>query len=566
MNTKIPETQTTIQLTGPDRLTLNTDKPVPRPGTYQILCRVEVVGLCFSDLKLLKQFSAHVRKSEIISGIDQDILKEIPSYVPGQATTVPGHESVVRVCAVGNKVTGIELGGRYLVQADYRWLKTKGSNGAFGYNFEGALQEYVLMDQRVITSPQGESMLIPASDELSASAIALVEPWACVEEAYRVKERSFLKPEGQMLVVADEKIPQEAFSDFLNRFDRLARITCCSKESSLSGLNIPVTETDNISRLPEAGYDDIIYFGSDPETAKDLFTKVAARGLFNIVLCGWKFSRPVTSLIGRVHYGNIRIIGTTGTDPAESMRYIPSFGEICKGDKINIVGAGGPMGVMHVVRNICQGTEDISVFAGDLDDNRLTALNKVSTPLAQKNNVDYQSYNPGRDRISQAFDYVVLMSPVPKLVVESIQTTAPGGIINIFAGIPATITAEIDLNTYIEKHLYFIGTSGSTLEDMKAVLRKVESGRLNTDISVAAVCGPQEAVEGIRAVENHSIPGKIMVYPSCQDLPLVPLDKLRARLPRVAECLEGGIWNKRAEKVLLEEMGHGKDQDNRKGI
>ncbi len=51
-------------------------------------------------------------------------------------------------------------GERYLVQADYRWLLTANSNAAFGYNFEGALQEYVLMDERVITSPQGDSMLV----------------------------------------------------------------------------------------------------------------------------------------------------------------------------------------------------------------------------------------------------------------------------------------------------------------------------------------------------------------------------------------------------------------------
>ena len=66
----------------------------------------------------------------------------------------------------------LKAGGRYLVQADWRDLKTKGSNGAFGYNFEGALQEYVLMDERVITSPDGESMLLPAAEDLAASAIA----------------------------------------------------------------------------------------------------------------------------------------------------------------------------------------------------------------------------------------------------------------------------------------------------------------------------------------------------------------------------------------------------------
>ncbi len=144
----IPKTQYAVQLVGPDELVLNKSKEVFTPGRHQILCRVETVGLCFSDLKLLKQFSSHVRKSKIVSGIEPEILKEIPSYVPGEAPTVPGHETVVRIEAVGPRVENFKPGERYLVQADYRWLRTASSNGAFGYNFEGALAEYVLMDER----------------------------------------------------------------------------------------------------------------------------------------------------------------------------------------------------------------------------------------------------------------------------------------------------------------------------------------------------------------------------------------------------------------------------------
>ncbi len=84
MEVGLPKTQYAVQLVGPDKLILNKSKEVFRPGRHQVLCRVEAVGLCFSDLKLLKQFSSHVRKSEIVSGIDTGILKEIPSYVPGQ--------------------------------------------------------------------------------------------------------------------------------------------------------------------------------------------------------------------------------------------------------------------------------------------------------------------------------------------------------------------------------------------------------------------------------------------------------------------------------------------------
>ena len=75
----IPKQQRAVQLVGPDQLRLNETKAVFEPGPDQVLGRVEVVGLCFSDLKLLKQFSAHARKSSITAGIDEDSLRGMPN-------------------------------------------------------------------------------------------------------------------------------------------------------------------------------------------------------------------------------------------------------------------------------------------------------------------------------------------------------------------------------------------------------------------------------------------------------------------------------------------------------
>ncbi|HUT45489.1 MAG TPA: hypothetical protein VMX36_04355, partial [Sedimentisphaerales bacterium] len=60
------------------------------------------------------------------------------------------------------------------------------------------------------------------------------------------------------------------------------------------------------------------------------------------------------------------------------------------------------------------------------------------------------------------------------------------------------------------------------------------------------------ATAGIRAVENRSIAGKIIVYPACRDLGLVTLEELAEKMPDVAECLSDGLWTKQAEKKLLE--------------
>ena len=144
------------------------------------------------------------------------------------------------------------------------------------------------------------------------------------------------------------------------------------------------------------------------------------------------------------------------------------------------------------------------------------------------------------------------MAPVPALVAQAVKMAADGAIINIFAGIPAQVTGEIDLDAYIDKKLYFIGTSGSVLEDMKLVLAKVENNSLDTNLSVAAISGLDGSVDGIRAVEKAMIPGKILVYPMCKGLELITLDKLGGKLPEVAGCLENGVWTKKAEEKLLE--------------
>src|SRR3974390_341900 len=109
----IPKNQRAVQLVGPDQLRINEHKDVFEPGPHQVLGRVEVVGLCFSDLKLLKQFSGHARKSAVTTGIDEKALLEMPHYVPGDKPVVPGHETVVRIVQVGPNVTRHKVGERF---------------------------------------------------------------------------------------------------------------------------------------------------------------------------------------------------------------------------------------------------------------------------------------------------------------------------------------------------------------------------------------------------------------------------------------------------------------------
>ncbi len=551
----LPRVQRAVELVGPGELRVNAEKPVHPPGPHQVLCRVEAVGLCFSDLKLVKQFADHPRKSAVIAGIDRQVLEGIPSYVPGERPTVPGHEAAVRIAAVGNEVTSFQPGDRYLVQTDYRWLPTTDANAAFGYNFEGALQEYVLMDERVITSPEKESMLIPASEPLSAAAVALVEPWACVEASYAVRERRALKAGGKMLIVADTEPPVDPLVRLISSADEppeMAWAGAMPLPPALRGRAIVVAQT---LQLATGAYDDVIYFGHGPDSVGHLFPLLAPHGILNIVLCSGRFPRPVPVAVGRVHYGGIRLVGTTGFDPAASMATVPHTGEIREGARVHVVGAGGPMGTMHAVRALSLGTAGLEVVASDIDRDRLGSLTRIAAPLAAANGHSFRAYNVNKERPTGAFDHIALMVPGPGLVAGAVEQAGNRAVINVFAGIPADVNADLDLNAYIEKGCYLIGTSGSALEDMKIVLAKAEEGALDTNLSVAAVGGLEAAIPGIQAIEERKVGGKVVIYPSCRGLGLTTLDEMESELPQAAALLHDGVWSHEAERAVLERHG-----------
>ena len=554
----IPATQHAVQLVGPGKLEVNSAKPVVRPTGHQILAKVEAVGLCFSDLKLLKQFHDHARKSEVVRGLSAEILAGIPSYVPGDKPTVPGHEVVARIIAIGEAVTQHEVGERCLVQADYRQLKTAGSNGAFGYNFEGALQEYVLLDERVVIDTDGERFLIPVGEQYGASQIALVEPWACVEDSYVTLERQTILAGGKLLVVADAGRDvlgvDKAFSFEGKPLAVTAVLADPGQRAAVDALGISVS-TLALDALVNEGYDDIIYFGADKATLEILNDKIATNGTINIVTGGKKIGAPVNVGVGRIHYGLTRWIGTTGTDASESYKMVPAMGELRDGDSILIVGAGGPMGQMHVIRDVCSGKKGISVIGTDFDQPRLDAIEKKARPMAQANGVELKMVNTKEQKLEGEYSYHALMAPFGAVVADAIKLSSPGAIVNIFAGIPAPVKHELDVDRLIENQVFVFGTSGSTIRDMKIVLDKVVQGTLNTNSSVDAISGMAGAKDGIAAVENRTLAGKIIVYPMLHDVPLIPLSELKDKFPTVAAKLTDGQWNPEAERELLAVAG-----------
>ena len=431
--------------------------------------------MCFSDLKLLKQFGDHARKSKILEGMDPAILEEIPSYRPDSEPTVPGHETFATIVAVGDKVTRHTEGQRVLVQTDYRWLPTTKSNASFGYNFEGGLQQYVLLDERIIVEPSSdESFLIPVDKDKSASSIALVEPWACVESSYITEERNTILAGGKLLVVADAGTKIEGLAESFSADGKPGSATvCCDEDSqleSVKALGIDSIEESVLDNFADVSFDDIVYFGSSKETIELLNDKLAAKGIINIVLDGQKIGVDVSVGVGRTHYGLTRWVGTVGACAADSYKNIPATGDIRDGDNAIVIGAGGPMGQMHVIRLVCSGFKDISIVGTDFDGERLASLGQKTDAMARENGVKLSLVNPKNNPVEGKFSYFAIMAPIGALVAQAVKDSTDGALINVFAGIPATVKQDLDLDTYIANRCFMFGTSGSRLIDMKIVL------------------------------------------------------------------------------------------------
>ena len=555
----LPASQNAVQLVGPGRLVLNRSKDVPQPGPHQIVVKVEAVGLCFSDLKLWNQFSAHPRKGEIVSGIAPEVLQQIPSYVPGELPTVPGHEVSCRIVAVGSDVTRHRVGERCLVQTDYRTLPTKGSNAAFGYNFEGGLQEYVLMDERVVVDTvTGVRALIAVSEEPSASAVALVEPWACVENSYSTTNRRTLAPRGRLLVVAEDGHAVMGLAEAAKPGQPPASVTIvAAAEVDLpwAGPSVAVIRASDVRDLPDASFDDIVYFGASKLTIDVLNDKLAVGAIINVVLAGATIGAPVSVGVGRVHYEATRWIGTVANSAAESYVTVPPSGELRPGDSLLAVGAAGPMGQMHILRSLSADVDGLTVVGTDLDDARLRSLLAKAQPVAQANGVSLRLLNTSSQPLVGTFSYHLILVPMPSLVADAVQSSEDRGLINIFAGIAVATRHDIDLDAYIARRCYMFGSSGSVVSDMEVLLSRIATGQLDTNLSVDAVSGMAGAADGLAALQDRTMAGKIVIYPSLHEVGLLSLADLSGAFPTVASKLADGHWCLEAERELLKVAG-----------
>jgi L-sorbose 1-phosphate reductase len=521
---------------------------VPRPAPNQLLIRVDAVGLCFSDVKLMKLGGDHPKL------YGRDLATE-PTRV--------GHETSVTVMAVGDELADrFRRGQRFAIQPD---IYVGGRSTAYGYTVPGGLIEYHVIGPEVLDADDG-AYVIPVDERMGYAETALTEPWACVEAAYTQRRRLAPLPGGRMLIVGHAGDPRAYdFADVL-----------VGSEILLAGVNAEVAaavrgEAPATARVADVAadeaaaagpFDDIILLA--PHHAAEVSRwsdAVAFRGVLNLV-ADQALDGPVDIDVGRLHYHYVAYVGTTAARVAAAYGEARNRAELRPGGITVVVGAAGPMGQMHLERALSLPDGPRLVIGVDLDPDRLAAARDRLAPVAEARQgqlvMEVLAREPGAlgtliQRVAGAPpDDVIITAPSADAVKAASEAMAPDGMLVLFAGVPVGTRAELDLSPVFLHGAQLTGTSGSRISDQALVVDKTLDGQLSPSRALAAVGGMESAPEALRALMDGRFPGKIVIFPALRDLPLTPLDRIGELDPDVRTALApDGSWTPDAEALLF---------------
>jgi threonine dehydrogenase-like Zn-dependent dehydrogenase len=525
---------------------------VPRPRADQLLIRVDAVGLCFSDVKLLRLGGDHPK----LYGRD---LAHDPTRL--------GHETSVTVLEVGDDLRArFSPGDRLAIQPD---IYVDGRSTAYGYTIPGGLIQYHVIGPEVLAADDG-AYVIPVDDRMGYAETALTEPWACVEASYTQRRRLAPLRGGRMWIVArpDDERPYE-----------LAATVAGAGSIVVSGASDPVTSAIRSAAgsaavtsasLDEAAaggpYDDVVVLGRhDPATISRAGDAVGFRGTINIV-SDQPLAGAVEIDVGRLHYHYVAWLGTAGTDASAAYGEARNRAELRPGGVAVVVGAAGPMGQMHVERALAMPDGPRLVIGVDLDAERLGSARAKLQPLASARGRELRIEALGSEPDAldvlvrsltggRGADDIIVTAPSGRAVASAAAAMAPDGMLVMFAGVPVGTRVALDLSPVFLHGAQYTGTSGSRIADQALVVQKTLAGELEPRRALAAVGGIETAAEALQALMDGRYPGKIVVFPQLSGLPLTGLAEL-AGDPEIGPLLgPDGSWTAAAEQALFARHG-----------
>lgn len=313
--------------------------PTPRPGSRQLLARVDAAGICTSLIKLVEQGPAH----ELLYGWD-----------PARWPLILGDEGSVTLVEIGEELQdGYSVGERFVIQPavdhapiNHRERYLKGAENvrkvAVSYTLAGHLAEYILVTEEVLEA----GCLIPIPDpELPLAHAAMAEPVSCVISAqdhhlHLDQERGLsprsatkgLKPGGLTVVMgagAMGRIHVDLALAYRPRVlvvtdpipERLEKVReLFGERSARLGVSLSTVAVSAVEDAVDAvsagrGADDVIIAVASPE-AIESGQRLVGRGAVINLFGGLKEAESrVPFQTSVIHYREINITGSSGGSP-----------------------------------------------------------------------------------------------------------------------------------------------------------------------------------------------------------------------------------------------------------
>jgi len=534
------------------------EREIPSYSDDELLMRIDAVSLCYTDVKEIDAGDAHPRLTE-------RNLKVNP--------IVPGHEISFTVMGVGkNLVNEYRIGQRFTLQPDV-WVE--GKSVPFCFGMDGGYRQYAAIGREILHGDAG-NYLIPVPDDMPYASSAITEPWACVEAAYRMPYRDTFKKDGLVLFWGGEStrlgytIDQKWFSANAPKQVVITDVPEDLRNNLVALCERSMISWETIDRksllASDRMFDDIVLLDADPQVFNQASRMLANSGVLAL-MSATPLNGTVEIDLGRLHYDSIYFVGSETTKIELAYQQTEPRVSLKPGGVAWILGAGGPMGRLHLQRAIESKNGPSLIVASEVTESRYDALIDFFAPFARKNNkelvivnsvADPQGYQAVMDRVQKmgGFDDIQVMVAIPKIIVESTMHAGKGAVIDLFAGLKRGELGLVDAWLISgPKQIRMVGHSGSGLDDQKAVVDRVISGQLKPELSVAAVGGLNQIPDGIKAMKNWVFPGKIVIFPHVTDFPLTAISDLDKRIPEIAEFLgEGKTWTAEAEKIFLDRV------------
>lgn len=538
--------------------------PMPVPGPDEVLVRVDASGICASDFKVMNLGADH----RLLQGRD---LQQEP--------LVLGHEMAVTVVAAGeNRAAQYKVGTRYDVLPGV-YYKTE--LFAIGYVLDGGLQQYMLLGKEILDGDDG-AYLAPLRAEDGYCESAMIEPWSCVVAAYRIAPRATLKEGGSAWFVGVET--QQRYTGLRRIVDTQkppARIFASEAPPELeaelrelclaAGIAFHTVGREELLDKKETYglecFDDIVCLGTPPVDFIECCTDqkhLANHGVF-CVMANKSLSTAVPFNTQRPHYDDAFLTGTASGDFAEGYATRPGGSHLAPGGSAIIVGAGGPMGRMHVQLAVDAKQGPTLLVVCDPDAERVASLQERYGEVMAKQGrrilalspKDYPTDEALGDAIlalngGEGYSDIVICAPVGALVPQYFPLLAENGVMNIFAGILKGYEVPLDPSAIWMKRQRILGSCGVVYDDFFYTLRMMQNGELDADSAVAAVAGIEATRQALDLVMRGTFLGKTVIYPALKELPLLTLAELGERYPTVKAAMKDGqYWCKQAEQALF---------------